>query len=68
MDRIGEDPQIRGEDAVGAVALMCVGIQDEDPLAGPGEVLLADGDGDVIEYAGRIRGQAVTLRTLILKA
>ena len=51
VDRVGEHPRFIGEDAVGAVALMRIGVQDEDPQAGPGEVLFVNSDGDVIEYA-----------------
>ena len=51
VNRIGEDPRVRGEDAVGAVALMRVGVHDEGPQAGSGEVQVTDGDGDVIEHA-----------------
>jgi len=31
VDRIGEDPRVRGEDGVGAVTLMRVGVHDEGP-------------------------------------
>ena len=73
VDRVGEDPRIVGEDGVGAVPLMRVGVQHEDTHVGPGEVLFTDGDSDVIEHAvalslvrkgvmrpaGEIAGQAV---------
>ena len=36
---------------MGAVALMRIGVQNEDPQVWLREVLLADGDGDVIEHA-----------------
>ena len=73
VDRVGEDPRVVREDGVGAVTLMSIGVQDEDPQVRLGEVLLTDGDGDVIEHAialslvrecmmgpaGEITGQAV---------
>jgi len=51
VDRVSEDPRVVGEDGVGPVPLMGIGVQDEDPQVGLGEVLFADGDGDVIEHA-----------------
>ncbi len=31
MNRVGEDPRVVGEDGVGTVPLMRIGVQDEDP-------------------------------------
>lgn len=51
VNGVGEDTGILGEDGVGAVALVGVGVDDEDAGVGGVKVEGADGDGDVVEHA-----------------
>jgi 2C-methyl-D-erythritol 2,4-cyclodiphosphate synthase len=51
VNRVGENTIVGGEDAVGAVALVGVGIDYCDTCAGFAGVEGANGDGDVVEHA-----------------
>ena len=51
VDRVGEDAVVVAEDGVGAIALVGVGVGDEDATGGIFCLQIADGDGDVIEHA-----------------
>ena len=51
VDRVGEDAVVVAEDGVGAIALVGVGVGDENAEGGMIFVQVTDGHGDVIEHA-----------------
>jgi len=51
VDRVGEDAPVTAEDGMGAVALVRIGVGDENAKARLPLVQVADGDSDIIEHA-----------------